>query len=76
MNKDRCGGMEFIATTKFGKDEELKKLWEVQHKKYCSFIGRIRLLVKYPNYPSWKYLLTNWKCKGWHFVKCPDCKKD
>ena len=75
MSKDRCGGMEYIPITKSNNDAELNKLWLVQHKKYCSLSGKIKLFMKYPGLKHWKALISNWKCSGWHFTGCPDCNK-
>jgi hypothetical protein len=75
----QCEGTGLIPISKVEKDQELKRRWDVQHRKSCNLVGVLRQLWRHPEWWYWKSILCDLiyrrsVCDGWHFVKCPDCE--
>jgi hypothetical protein len=66
MCKGFCEGTGF-----YPENNQADPLWIEQHKKAHTLREIVRLAWKYRDITYlWK---ANWKCDGWHFVKCAEC---
>ena len=79
MCKGHCDGTGVFPLHRDDPDLELAGLWEEAHEKahtWKAIIGVTWHFIKARHWRIvWDCITTpEFKCDGWHFVRCPDCK--
>lgn len=72
-----CEGTGWIPV-KLEYNPEYTKQWIKTHNRAHSVKGILKdsfdFLIMGKPWWAISHLFTGWKCDGWHFIKCPDCK--
>lgn len=74
----QCEGTGIVPVHFSDDDPVFKALWLECHNRVCNPRGFLQNLWRAWLEQEWAFfwltIKQGWRCDGWHFVTCPDCK--